>query len=903
MARTLKLAILDSHALIHRAYHALPPMNAPDGQPTNAVYGFTAMLFKVFTALKPTHVVAAFDMAGPTFREEEFKEYKAQRKPVDAELISQFELTRRLVRAFNIPILEKQSFEADDVIGTVTRLVDGGVRKIIVTGDADALQLVDATTTVFALKRGITDTVLYDEAVARERFGFPPAALPEYKGLRGDPSDNIPGVRGIGEKSAQSLIVQYGSIEEVYRHLDELPERLQAKLKGHKREALLSRRLAVIRRDVPLDFSLDKAALHDFDPAEVRKLFEELGFRSLLERLSVFVRAFAPGYGRHSKTAERIMPTNYHLVTGLKEQAVLRARLKKEKVIVFDTETDWLEARLAPMVGMSFAVKNNAWYVPADRESVKVWKELLEDKKVGKVGHNIKYDTKVLAQSGIQLRPIVFDSMVASYLLRPGVRQHNLDTLARQELEHETILITELIGPKPRGVQGRQKRMSEVPLPQLAHYAAEDADVTWRLYEKFSAQIKQEGLTRVLEEIELPLIEVLAAMELAGIRLDSAVLKKLQKKVEARTKKLQQLIWQQAGEEFNINSTQQLRKILFEKLGLSTVAVGRTQTGFSTAAAELTKLRQQHPIIGRLEEYRELTKLNNTYLTALPELVDAATGRLYTSFNQTVAATGRLSSSDPNLQNIPVRTELGEAVRAAFVAEPGHVLVKADYSQLELRLAAHIAQDENMIAAFRAGEDIHRATAAWVYGVAPAAVTSEQRRVAKTLNFGVLYGMGTNRFARESGLRPEEARTFIERYREQYSGIPRLFEATIQQAEDLGYVETLFGRKRYIPEIHSRTPALRAAAERAAFNFPMQGTEADILKKAMIVLHATLRQDFPEAALVLTVHDELVVEASMEAATAVAQAMRQAMEKVVVLDVPLTVDVAVGANWRDTLPV
>lgn len=899
MARVPKLAILDSHALIHRAYHALPPMTTKDGQPTNAVYGFATMLFKTFTALKPTHVAAAFDMTGPTFREAEFKDYKAHRKPLDKELISQFDVTRRLVRAFNIPILEQKGFEADDVIGTVTRLIAAPVRKIIVTGDADALQLVDATTSVFTLRRGVTDTVLYDAATVTERFGFPPLALPDYKGLRGDPSDNIPGVRGIGEKSAQRLISQYGSIEEVYKHLDDLPDRLQSKLKGHKKEALLSRRLALIRRDVPLTFSLDKAVLHDFDPQLVRMLFEELGFRSLLERFNTFASSFAkPASPAGRATADkpvRVMPENYHLVTGLKDQAALRAKLKKEKVIAFDTETEWLDARRAPIIGMSFAVKNAAWYVPVNRESVKAWKELLEDTTVGKVGHNIKYDTKVLRQSGIELKPITFDSMVASYLLRPGGRQHNLDTLALQELQHETIPITELIGKGKN-----QKNMLEVPLEKLAHYAAEDADMTWRLYEKFSKQIKLEGLTRVLEEIELPLIPVLAAIELAGIRLDTGVLKKLEKKVAARIRQLQQLIWKQAGEEFNINSTQQLRRILFEVLELSTTTVGRTQTGFSTAAAELNKLRKLHPIIELLEEYRELTKLNNTYLMALPDLVDKKTGRLYTSFNQTVAATGRLSSTDPNLQNIPVRTELGEEVRAAFVADEGMMLVKADYSQLELRLAAHIAQDEKMISAFRAGEDIHRATAAWVYGLAPAAVTPEQRRVAKTLNFGVLYGMGPNKFAWESGLSPEEARGFIERYRKHYIGITRLWTTTVQHAEELGYVETLFGRKRYVPEIHSRTPVIRAAAERAAFNFPMQGTEADILKKAMIELHDVLQWNFAEAQMVLTVHDELVIEAPAALALAVGQTIKQVMEGVVTLDVPLTVEVAIGKNWRDT---
>lgn len=895
MKRTPKLAILDAHALIHRAYHALPPMTTKDGQPVNAVYGVAAMLFKMLAVLKPTHVVAAFDMVGPTWRAQEFKDYKAQRKPAEADLVSQFELTRRLVQAFNMPIFEKPGFEADDLIGTITQRVNEGVKKVIVTGDMDTLQLVDATTSVFTLKRGVTETVLYNEAAVQERFGFGPQRLPDYKGLRGDPSDNIPGVRGIGEKTAQSLIARYSSIEKVYEHLDELPERVRAKLKGHKKEALQSRRLALIRRDVPIDFSLPAAVLHDFDPGAVKRFFEELGFRSLLERLATL----AEGVGKKEAVwPRRTKLVPYHLVTTAAEQAQLRARLQREEIIAFDVETDGLEARQAPIIGISMATKEAAWYVPVDRESVQQWRDLLEDEQVGKTGHNLKYDAKVLKQSGVTLRPIKFDSMVASYLLRPGARQHNLDLLARQELGHETVPIGELIG------KGKaQKKMSEVPLEQIAHYAAEDAAVAWQLYEKFVSQIQQEGLGRVLTELELPLIPVLVDMELAGVRLDTGVLKNLHKKVAGRIKRLQRLIWQQAGEEFNINSTQQLRRVLFEKLGLVTAMVGRTQTGLSTAAAELAKLRPQHPIIGLVEEYRELTKLDNTYLKALPELVDPATGRLYTSFNQTVTATGRLSSSEPNLQNIPIRAELGEEVRAAFVAERGWVLIKADYSQLELRLAAHIAQDEKMIAAFRAGQDIHQATAAWVYRVEPTAVTPEQRRVAKTLNFGVLYGMGPNKFARESGLSSDEARSFIERYREQYAGMTRLWEATIRQAEEVGYVETLFGRKRYVPEIKSRTPAVRAAAERAAFNFPMQGTEADILKKAMIELHATLAQRWPEARLVLTVHDELVVEAPAGTARAIGQTMRRIMEKVVTLDVPLTVEVAAGKNWRDTAPL
>jgi DNA polymerase I len=900
MAKKVKLAIVDAHALIHRAYHALPPMSTKDGVPTNAVYGFTSMFLKMLATLKPTHVVVAFDMKGPTFRHKEFKEYKAHRKVAPDDLIEQFDLVREVVRSFNIPVIEKQGFEADDIVGTLVKRIDGGVKKIVVTGDLDTLQLVDDFTSIFTLKRGVSDTILYTEEKVLERYGFVPELVPDYKGLRGDPSDNIPGVQGVGEKTAKDLVAQFGSIENIYEHMEELPTRAQTRLKGHKKEALFSRKLATIKLDAKIQFKLEEALLPDYDVEEVLKVFNKLELKSLIQRVPKSNRGaqmtLLGGAGESEKKVK--LPKHYQLVETPDEQKKLRALLEKQEIIAFDTETDWLGARQYPIVGMSFSFgsgkKLKAWYVPVDPETVLAWKGLLENKKVKKTGHNIKYDMEVLAQSGIQLKPVAFDSMIASYLLNPGGRQHSLDALAVQELAHYPIPISALIGSGKN-----QKKVSEVPLHELARYACEDAELTWRLYEVLRPHIKKEGLEQVLTELELPLISVLSDMELTGVALDKKVLKGLQKRVSRRLGGLRKKIWQEAGGEFNINSTQQLREILFNELKLSTEGISRTQTGFSTAAAELDKLRGEHVVIEYLEEYRELSKLLNTYIETLPKLADKKTGRIYASFNQTVTATGRLSSSDPNLQNIPAKTDLGQEVRAAFVAERGKRLIKADYSQIELRLAAHMSQDEKMLEAFRAGKDIHQSTAAWVNGIELDEVTKKQRREAKTLNFGVLYGMGSRNFAREAGVSMEEARSFIGRYHEQYNGLTKFMEKIAEQARGLGYVETLFGRKRFVPEINSRAPNVRAQAERAAINFPLQGTAADMLKKAMIVLHERINKEFSEVKMVLTVHDELVCEVPSGQVKKFARVLREIMENVFTLDVPLTVDVMVGKNWRD----
>ncbi len=954
MAKKTKLVLIDSHALIHRAYHALPPMSTRSGQPTNAVYGFTMMLLKVLSTLKPTHIVACFDMKGPTFRHEAYKEYKAQRKEADEELKVQFDVVRDIVRAFNIPIFEQSGYEADDIIGTIARQAKG-INKIIVTGDMDTLQLVDEATRVFTLKRGITDTILYDEAQVREKYGFGPELVTDYKGLRGDPSDNIKGVAGIGEKTAKDLVVKYGRIEKIYQHLPDLPPRVRTLLQKQEKEAWQSRELATINCDAPVQFTLANASVTHYNHGQVVQLFEQLEFRSLLSRLpkiggepemqpTLFGKlptaSFTEASASQGKTEKDQWhwPENYHLVQGEKEKKALRKLLLKQKLIAFDTETDGLNGRTSPIVGMSFAFHSSlpllkgetkrgysklpplipllkegkisgsttaysppspggeiqAYYVPVTQKSLIEWRDVLESEEIKKTGHNLKYDYEVLAQSGIELKGIVFDSMLASYLLNPGVRQHSLDTLAIQELGHQSIPITDLIG-----VGKEQIRMSQVPLEQIVPYACEDAELALRLYHQLAPRLQAEELTLVLQALEVPLIPILAAMEMAGVKIDTAVLARLQKRVARKLKQLLHQILILAGEDFNVNSTLQLRRILYEKLRLPTVGIARTQSGFSTAAAELEKLHGQHEIIALLEEYRELSKLLTTYLKPLPLMINETTGRIHTSFNQTITATGRLSSNEPNLQNIPARTELGQEIRSAFVAPAGKVLVKADYSQVELRLAAHLAQDQKMLAAFRAGEDIHQATAAQVFGVAPAVVTARQRRDAKTLNFGVLYGMGPQKFARSVGVSVAEAQSFIERYRDTYQGITNLVEQTIAQAEIHGFVTTMFGRKRFLPEIRSRAPAVRAAAQRAAFNFPIQGTAADILKKAMIALSQYIQRELPAAQMVLTVHDELVCEVPTARAEQLAKAMQRIMTGIVTLDVPLAVDVTIGKNWRD----
>lgn len=898
MPKQQKLAIIDAHALIHRAYHALPPMSTAEGLPTNAAYGFTAMLIKMLGQLKPTHVVAAFDMKGPTFRHEEYAEYKAHRKAAPDDLVAQFDIVRDIVRAFSIPILEKKGFEADDIIGTIAKQYAGTMPIVIITGDNDTLQLVTDTTSVCSLKKGITDTIVYTPELVREAYGFDPRYMPDYKGLAGDASDNIKGVAGIGDKTAKELVAKYGPLEEIIAHVDTLPTRVQKRLKGHEDDAFTSRKLATIRCDVPVTLSFEDAVFSNYDVARVRGLMQKLEFRSLIPRLPGSENGVQPTLDFGNMGVEKL-PAHYAIAVSSAQQEDLRNVLSRARIVSFDTETDGLGGGTSPIIGMSFAIHEEsgnirAWYVPTTTEDVKSWKEFFSDGRIHKTGHNLKYDIEVLMQSGITMSGIVFDSMLASYLLRPGSRTHGLDDLAQERLDYTPIPITDLIGKGKN-----QKSMKDVPLSQLARYACEDAEVALRLFDLFLPELQKEKLSDVLATIELPLLPVLAHIETTGVAVDTSVLQKLSKKIGHRISKIEQQIYSLVGQQFNINSPKQLKVILFERLKIPTVGIKKTQTGYSTAADELDKLQDAHPIIPLMSEYRELSKLKNTYLDALPDLINQKTGRIYASFNQTIAATGRLSSSNPNLQNIPVRTELGREIRQAFVARSGCVFVQADYSQLELRIAAHMAHDSKLLFAFRAGQDIHRATAALVFGVSLSDVTDDMRRQAKTLNFGVLYGMGPQSFARAAHVSIEEARSFIDRYKKEYKGVETFIEETLVSARSRGYVETLFGRRKYVPELDSKNPAIRAAAERATFNFPIQGTEADILKKAMISLFAHMQSKYPMAAMVLTVHDELVFEVPAGVAEEFAHEVKDTMESVIPMDAPLIVDVGIGPNWND----
>jgi DNA polymerase-1 len=910
---------VDANAIVHRAYHALPPLSTKKGELVNAVYGFSMILLNMIKELKPHYIATCFDLEKPTFRHKEFAEYKAKRVKAPDELYNQIPRIQEVVKALNIPIFEKEGYEADDLIGALSRqaVKQRDVDVVIVTGDLDTLQLVDENTEVYTMRRGLTDTTIYDLEQVRERFGFEPKLMTDYKGLRGDPSDNIPGVPGVGEKTATDLVKKYGSIKNIYENLDQLPAKQQNNLTEFKEQAIFSKKLATIVVDVPI--KLDLAACHvaDYDRTKVAQLFQELGFKSLLSKLPQSVSTLEQGGLFEGKTKAREIEGDYQIIKDEKALQSLVKNLEKSNGFVFDCETDFLNGNL---IGISFCCKEKiAFYVPIENQKSKIppkarlasggknqnekekiqinkkdflqlIKPILESPKIPKYGHNLKYDYQALSREGIEVASLSFDTMIASYLLSPQTRAHNLDNIAFVELGYEKIPLEELIGVK------KLNNLSEAPLDKVAQYSCEDADISFRLVKQFAPQIKKQGFGKLFSEIEMPLVPILAQMEEAGVKLDCDYLKKMAKQVDQEIKNLKAKIFKCAGCEFNISSTQQLRKILFEDLKISSDGVKRTKTGHSTAASELSKMRGKHKIIDLIMQYRELTKLKNTYIDTLPKQVDKK-NRLHTSFNQTITATGRLSSSDPNLQNIPIRTDLGQKMRRAFVADSGHKLISADYSQIELRIVAHLAQDKKMIQAFLAGEDIHSATAAAVYGVPIDKIDSKMRRTAKTVNFGVLYGMSAYGLSQSLRISREEAQDFIDTYFAIYPGIKKYTEEIVAKAKTTGYVETLFGRRRYLPELNSSVFVIRGSAERMAINMPVQGTAADIMKKAMINVKSKIKNQ--KSKLLLQVHDELVFEVPQDEVKKSSKEIKKIMESVFKLSVPLTVDVSVGDNWQD----
>lgn len=908
MAPKQKLLIIDGNALVHRSFHAIPPLNNNKGELVNAVYGFAATLLKAWKELKPTHIAATFDLRGPTFRDDIFEAYKATRVKAPDELYAQLPKVKDLVRTFDIPIYEKQGFEADDMIGTITKQAPPNVECIILTGDMDTMQLVDKKTFVFTLRKGMSDTALYTEAAVKERYGLRPDQIIDYKALRGDPSDNIPGVKGIGEKTATSLLQEFGTLEKMYTALADntkaaraLSAAIREKLMLNKTNAFMSKELATIKCDAPIEFSLPAAAVHTYDRAKVVALLQELNFKSLLYKLPEIKTPVAVKQAAFDLAAAAPAPEKSgHKYTLVNEESAwikFLAQLKKQSTFAVDTETTELDPWKAKLLGVSFSwQQGEGWYVVAKPEWLKILQPILEDPKIAKYGHNMKFDAAMLARNGIKLAPLSFDSMLASYLLNPGTRQNSLEALAFTEFGYEMMPITALIGPKGKN----QLPMESVSVEKLSWYSCEDADFTWRLVERLRPKLETAEIKGVFEKVEMPLVPVLTDMELAGIKVDTDYLSDMSKTMRGNLKKIEQQIYEIAGQEFNINSPLQLKEILFDKLKISTQGLGKTKTGVSTAADELAKMKDRHPIIALISQQRELAKLLSTYIDALPELVNKTTGRVHTSFNQTVTATGRLSSSNPNLQNIPIRTDLGAEIRKAFIAERGFSLISADYSQIELRIIASMAKDESMMTSFNNGEDIHTRTAANINGVSIDQVTPKMRRAAKAVNFGIIYGLGYVGLSQSEGIPRQEAKEFIEKYFTIHRSIKDWMDNTKELAHAKGFVETLLGRRRYFPDINSSNQMLRSQAERMAINAPIQGTAADLMKLAMIKVHTELSQVSVKSRLLLQVHDELVLEVPQEETEKVAKFLKETMENVYKLSVPIVVDIGVGKNWGET---
>jgi len=909
-----KLVIIDGNALIHRSFHALPAtLRTKKGVLVNAVYGFTSFLLKALNELHPEYVVLTLDKKEKTFRHEAYADYKAKRVKAPDELYEQIPLVKQVATAFNIPIFELSGFEADDLIGTICEKTkkEKNLEKIIITGDLDTLQLINEQTKVYTMSRGLSDSVLYGPAEVKARFNLNPNQIIDYKALRGDASDNIPGVKGIGEKTASDLLVKFKTLDNLYRAVEKnspkIKPRILGLLKEHKKDAYFSQELATINLNVPLDFSLAKISYSHFDLKNVFQLFSELEFNSLLGKVKELRETLnkeqaasndqAKMTSGEEKFARNTKEFNYQLINDDKKFTTFFNALKKQKTITIDTETSGLDPLTSNLIGLSFSWQaGEAYFVIANEHRLKKLKPILEDKKIKKYGHNLKFDWRVLKNQNIKLTGLAFDTMIASYLLNPGNRQHSLDSLAFTELGFEKINKKDLAAGQ--ATQLAFDFQSFDP-EKLSLYSCEDADFTNRLVKILEKKLNTAGLKKLFTEIEMPLVPILGSMENNGIKLDTKPLTALNKEVSLKISHLEKEIYKLAAEKFNINSTKQLKVILFEKLAIPTNNIKKTKTGFSTAEEELEKLNDLHPIIPLLRDYRELNKLQTTYLKALPTLINPKTGRLHTNFNQTITATGRLSSTDPNLQNIPTRTDEGRKIREAFVAAPGYEFVGFDYSQIELRLAAHLSSDKKMIATFRNGEDIHAATAAEINDVALSEVTKKMRREAKAINFGILYGQGPHGLSQSAGISYTRAKEFIKKYFTIFSNVKKMLDKSIKEAQEKEYTITLFGRKRHLPEINSNIPMIRRGAERMAMNTPIQGTAADLIKLAMVKINQLIDGHEEEIKMLLQIHDELIFEIKKDKLDFYAPKIKAIMEGVIKLQVPIVVEENRGHNWGD----
>ncbi len=908
-----KLVIIDGHSLLHRAWHALPPLTTKKGLVVNAIFGYFSILFKILKDLQPEYLATSFDVSKSETRTADFAEYKAQRVRQEAGFYEQIPLLLEALEKLGIPIYVKEGFEADDVIGTINKDTNKKYKDVdvyVVSSDNDLLQLVDENSFVYMPKIGVGNFTLFDRQAVQAKYdGLTPEQIVDYKALKGDAPDNIPGVPGVGDKTAINLIKEFHSLENLYQILESEPEKLKEKkelkftdriiklLVDNKELAFKCQKLARLIVDVPIDFKLHDAILKPFDMAVVNEICQEYEFYTMPDKVPPFLR------GQQTVTQEKLTAEekDYQMIQSPDELKKFLGELKEKSAFAFDTETTGLDDVEAEIIGCSFSwQKNQGVFIYLNHEKqndfIEIIKPILENPKTVKIAHNWKFDWKIMKKYGIEIKGTLVDTMIASYLLNPDQRHHDLDHLAFSELKTKTVSFMEMSGWD--GKSDLPTLMKNLAPEKLRDYACADADNAWQLWGVFEGMLAERQLLPLFDKIEMPLVPILAQMEQEGIKIDLPYFADLEEKFSKELAIVDKQIFELAGEEFNINSPQQIKKIIFDKLEISTENIKKTKTGQSTAAGELEKLKGEHEIIDLILQHRHLDKLLSTYIKSLPQLVKTD-GKIHTSFNQTITRTGRLSSSNPNLQNIPIKEESGRAIRKGFMAEKGETLISADYSQIELRIIASLAEDEEMIKAFKHGEDIHASTAAKIHNLPLEKVSKELRNKAKAINFGVIYGLSAFGLANQINISRGEAQDFIDKYFKLYTAIPAYFDRLIRFAQENGYVETLFGRRRYIPDINASVQVVRKAAERTAINTPIQGTAADLMKIAMIKIKEELLNDNPDLRLLLQVHDELVFSAPQENAEEYGKKIQEIMENVYKLAVPLIVHVEINERWGE----
>jgi len=885
------LYLIDGNSLVYRSFYAIRFLSTSKGIPTNAIYGFINTLRKLMEKENPQYLGVVFDVKGPTIRHEAFKEYKAHRKPMPEDLVVQIPLIKKILKAMHIPCIEYEKYEADDVLGSLAlRASSQNIHSIIITTDKDIYQLVDKQTTIYNPVKEIH----LDEKKIKEDFGVSPSQVTDVLSLWGDPTDNVPGVPGIGEKTSKALINRFGSLEKLLQNLDDIEKSpFREKIKQNLAQLMLSRQLVTIKKDLDLDINLEDFAVSEPNDKELIALFQELEFSSLIS-----------AYAEKAESPKK----QYKVI--LKEQELVKLinQIKKAKCVSLDTETDSPSPTQANLVGISFSTTaNQAFYLPLghnypDRpeqipkeKAFPLLEKILSVPGIKKIGQNIKYDYIVLKREGLQLQGMDLDTMILSYLLEPNWGKHNLNKLALTYLQVKPTTYEEVVG------KGKtQLTMNQVPLDKVTPYACQDADLALQLSSLLWSRVKKNNLDALYLAIELPLIEVLADMEIWGVKINPAALEKLSSELQEELDHLREKIYDISGEEFNINSPQQLGHILFEKLKLPASRKTKKTNSYSTSLNILQDLAPAYPIAKYTLDYRQLAKLKSGYADSLPLLLNPKTGRLHTSYNQTVAATGRLSSSDPNLQNIPVRGELGMRFREAFIPAPGHLFLSADYSQIELRVLAHLSKDPVLTETFLHDRDIHTETAARVFGDSLFLSKEEQRRRAKIINFSMIYGASAFSLARELETSPSDAQKFIDLYYETHPGVHQFLESMVKDAQDKGYSETLFGRRRQVPELQHKDRNAQQAGRRIALNTPIQGTAADLMKKAMIDIWREIKRQRLKTKMIIQVHDELVFEVPNEEKEAIESLVKEKMEKVYSLKVPLKVHLEWGVNWAET---